>query len=70
MNKNREHISSLINDFSYKIIKEINDNDAIFEVELHGNTSFIISTTYYIKNYKNTDIINYINEKLKLCKYT
>ena len=70
MNKNREHISSLINDFSYKIIKEINDNDAIFEVELHGNNSFIISTTYYIKNYKNTDIINYINEKLKLCKYT
>ena len=70
MNKNKEHFSSLINDFSYKIIKEINDDDAIFEVELHGNNSFVILTKYHIKNYKNIDIKHYINENLKLCKYT
>jgi hypothetical protein len=33
MNKNEWHISSLIKDFSYKIIEEVNDKDAIFEIE-------------------------------------
>jgi len=70
MNKNEWHISSLIKDFSYKIIEEVNDKDAIFEIELYLNNSFIILTKYYIKDYKNIDIKNYINEKLKLDKYT
>ena len=70
MNKNEEHISSLIKDFSYKIIEEVNDKDAIFEIELYLNNSFIILTKYYIKDYKNIDIKIYINEKLKLDKYT